>query len=320
MTEFREDQALANVAPTVRLQGAKDLHTISLPTVLMRWWWWLVVAVVVPCRGAAGPLQGNRCESDRSTCFCDGVDKARCKKIKPVYESAGTRCKTFQGSYDVCVGGDRGAYCDWLRVGQIYECRMRICWLKWMNMMAACPELWPNVTQVTPTAVASASGTTCSENGAPHIVSFHDDATCPQWLARAMLCDSNLRTFSSDCTAKPKMRQDFEGFFALCQAQASNDTFAALEWAIFAACVLACAVAALCYAVNKTARNKEKRLLEEKNKQQKGDKSVDLAHVWEQPKELRQEAVRMSKVEGGESEFGSTTFSPLAKSDEQETE
>eukprot|EP01048_Picozoa_sp_COSAG05_P026600 COSAG05_NODE_7345_length_824_cov_1.273103_1_plen_125_part_10 len=117
----------------------------------------LRLGLTLACVSAAVAPGANRCERDKGTCFCEGQDNARCLQLTPVYELAPRTCTKYQDGRAECTDGGRAPFCEWVGHGDGHQCRMSTCWLRFMNTLASCPGLLPNLTVITPDLHVSAS-------------------------------------------------------------------------------------------------------------------------------------------------------------------
>ena len=81
------------------------------------------------------------------------------------------------------------------------------------------------MTTVGPDAVFTPSRSACDPECASHFVAFYRDRRCMNWLEDMMLCDRQLMrpAFTSDCVAKPSMRDDLEAYAKLCAVEYENE-------------------------------------------------------------------------------------------------
>ena len=168
------------------------------------------------------------------TCKCNDDDDARCQELKVTFEGATDRCNAFHSDSVTCEAEENRGFCLWKGVMQdnhvVGACVTSACWLKAQHTLAACPELWPNMTTLSPAAFASPSKQSCSLNCAPSFVSFYNDDVCMEWLDDMVLCDRwRLRApFQQGCAPKPWMRADMESLATSCVAVAEREEFIVL--------------------------------------------------------------------------------------------
>ena len=115
------------------------------------------VAAALGCCSALHPLQSvcprsqywvvprpHRCSRGNGLCTCQ-PDNTRCNTIKPFFETAVGGCE--QASMQTC-GNNYGYKSCYVRPDQ--TCRTDQCWLWALEVMAVCPEFYPDLSERLP--------------------------------------------------------------------------------------------------------------------------------------------------------------------------
>lgn len=216
--------------------------------------------------GSADENEGkNSCSVDTLRCVCNAADARRCLAIKRDFDTSGVVCKPFQNARANCLGVSQGnvraPYCHWVPQTDHggFKCELHACWLKMMNVLAACPGFWPNVTALDAGTWAASSAGACSVGCYAPFESFMHDARCQNWLSKAVLCDDpRQQPYTAGCQPKPQMRLDLNAFDSKCVETEKEADYWAIEWLILYAVIagMLCGVAG--YVFNRRRRKQEK--------------------------------------------------------------
>jgi hypothetical protein len=180
--------------------------------------------------GAPLPASASSCHAERGRCTCtgEGGNDARCATVAAAYADPGATCRDH-ATDSACTANGRDPFCAWGNTdrpnlhGGGSTCIVHVCWLKMMELLVACPGLWPNVTTVGPKIVGSPSIATCVNSCGAPMRAFTQSRECPTWLTRSMLCDTpGIAPFDKSCSAKSAMRADFEAFQHRCHSRTGS--------------------------------------------------------------------------------------------------